>query len=149
MLTAGSVGLELTVCKQYKAFLRSFPAGGLIGVGQGLFSKMRQMKHRKSVSRPVSFLQNQGFYEKGKIMSLSQKLWADFEFYLNHSRKVFGQPTRRSSANGAPQFVHLSTKSQNGSGPNGQRIIAVHNPQKAIQSNATRTGFIKMRIARS
>src|SRR3989344_819353 len=69
--------------------------------------------------------------------------------YLNHSLKFFGHPSKNNNARGAPQFAHLSTKSQTGSGPIGQRIIAVHNPQSAIHKTAIRTGLIRVRTAKA
>src|SRR3989344_1348217 len=64
-------------------------------------------------------------------------------YLLNHSLQFFGQPRSNNKASGAPQFAQRSTKSQIGSDPNGQRIIAVQRPQTAIQRIAIRTGFIR------
>lgn len=68
------------------------------------------------------------------------------KIYLNHSFIVFGQPIKRSSVRGAPQFADLSTKSQTGI-PTIGRKSAVQNPQNTIQRSASRTGFIKIRTA--
>ena len=69
-----------------------------------------------------------------------------FPYYLNHSLSDRGQPIIRSSASGAPQFAHRSTKSQTGMPTIGRRS-AVQKPQNTIHKSATRIGLIKTRIA--
>src|SRR3989344_7830406 len=69
-----------------------------------------------------------------------------FPYYLNHSLSDRGQPIIRSSASGAPQFAHRSTKSQTGM-PTIGRKSAVQKPQNIIHKSATRIGLIKTRIA--
>lgn len=62
--------------------------------------------------------------------------------YLHHSLKFFGQPIIKSRARGAPQFAHLSIKSQIGS-PTIGLTSAVQNPQNTAQRSAARIGFNK------
>src|SRR3989338_4125794 len=70
------------------------------------------------------------------------------EFHLNHSFTDLGHPTRNNNASGAPQLAQRSIKSQIGSPTNG-RNKAVQRPQKAIQSNANRTGLTKIKNAKA
>src|SRR3989338_1925086 len=65
---------------------------------------------------------------------------------LNQSFNVLGHPTKRSSASGAPQLAHRSTKSQIGMPTSGRRS-AVQNPQKVIHKSAILIGFIKINTA--